>query len=148
MSALRWQKESRDEVDKSRASRFLADLDRRLTAAPAAAGPAVERPHDDGPPKLRRRDGPPLPPPPSFEGAFVQLQCKPDQTWMVVEEGGGKKTFLIEDPVQIRVLTKSGRPREFACGPQEPGLKVRVQYEPPAQGANAGDGIVRTIEIR
>ncbi len=147
-AALRWQNESRDEIDKSRASRFLADLDRRQTSPIPAAGSPIERQRDDGPPKLRRRDGPPPPPPPSFEGAFVQLQCKPDQTWMVVEEAGGRKTFLIEDPVQIRVLTKSGRPREFACGPQEPGLKVRVQYEPPAQGANSGDGIVRAIEIR
>src|SRR5579883_2466623 len=134
-AAERWLKESREDIDKAQAEKFLAQLDRRQPA-----GPAVERagePPDDGNPghpTLRRRESAPAPPEapppprrPFFEGAFVELQCQGEQARMVVATESVRKTFLIEDPTQVRMIRNGAGPADFVCGPQKPAPGVRVE---------------------
>jgi Tetratricopeptide repeat len=111
----------------------------------------------DGPPTLRRRDAgsdAPVvtrslrPPRPSAQGQFVELDCRGKEARMVVATAGGRKTFLIEDPLKVIITGQSDWQVDMTCGAQKNGPKVEVGYDPPAANQPGIDGLVRTLAFR
>jgi tetratricopeptide (TPR) repeat protein len=153
-AAKRLAETAQEQADKDEAQRLLNFLD--SSSAVAIAPLVMPSPGNDsnsGPPRMARAPKPvaapaqPLPPPrPSIEGVFVQLNCSGAQATVVVEAGGKKRAFLIDDPNKIIVPGQAGGFADLACGPQKR-VSVRIEYDPPSASLQGIDGLLRLIEF-
>jgi Tfp pilus assembly protein PilF len=151
-AAERWAKFAKTTEDKAESERFITYLkENRPEAAKPEDALASDTPGIGDRPTLRRRETAVEQAPqveraaerPSVTGAFVELNCIGKQAKVVIETGGVKRTFLVEDPVKITVIRKNSDAADLICGRQKP-VKVRVEYDPPPAGGGV-DGLLRLI---
>lgn len=76
------------------------------------------------------------PKPPSFSGTLVELECAGATALLHVVSGEERRAFPILDPKAIVVYGDGAL--EFACGPQNPSLAIRVEF---VEGSDEVTGI-------
>ncbi len=80
------------------------------------------------------------------EGTLKELRCGQTEALLVIAAAEGPMAFAIDDPSNI-LITKGHQHEanhDFRCGPQE-AERVRVGFEPAAQGTRAG--FLRILEF-
>jgi tetratricopeptide (TPR) repeat protein len=119
-AAEKYRNTAATDVDRAQADRLLASMDHREPA-------------------------PPPPPRPSLEGTFERLDCAGKQPRFIVRTASGVRTFLIEDPERVAIVSDVGGTVELSCGPQPKPPHVTVEYDAGPAGV---DGAVRVIHLR
>jgi Tfp pilus assembly protein PilF len=147
---------AKTDADRAAAQRLLNAVAARdpVTSAKTATSNAVPPADTDTRPILQRTVLPPAAPPAaprpqqlSLTGLFVELQCRGNQARMILENAAGRKTFVIDDPGNVKITGKGDWHVDMTCGPQKARARVEVGYDPP--GAQPGvDGVVRSIDYK
>lgn len=142
-AAQRWVDTARTASDRENALHFQNYLlDSRTGSKPATELSAVTANSlpEPSPPRSTRHDWP------FATGSFVELKCDGSQATIVLKTTNGTRSFLIQDPTKIFVGGKGERTVDLNCGPQ-PGVPVRIDYEPAGTAGLALDGFVRAIHF-